>query len=81
MCIVINYFISFTQYLLFIQSDQRGLFETSYFATNVYNLYIYIYYIYVYIIYIYIYIYIYPGIYIYNIYIRICLYIHTITLL
>ena len=36
MCIVINYFIGFTQYLLFIQSSERGLFETC-FTTNVYN--------------------------------------------
>ena len=37
MCIVINYFISFTVYLLFVQSSERGLFEAGYFATNVYN--------------------------------------------
>ena len=37
MCIVINDFVGFTQYLLFIQSSDRGLFEAGYFATNVYN--------------------------------------------
>ena len=37
MCVVINYFISFTQYLLFIQSSDRGLFEAGYFGTNIYN--------------------------------------------
>ena len=31
MCIVINCFIGFTQYLLFIQSSESGLFETGYF--------------------------------------------------
>ena len=31
MCIVINCFIGFTQYLLFIQSIESGLFETGYF--------------------------------------------------
>ena len=30
-------FSSFTEYLLFIQSSERGLFEAGYFATNVYN--------------------------------------------
>ena len=37
MCIIINYFISFNEYLLFIQSSERGLFEAGYFAANVYN--------------------------------------------
>ena len=37
MCVAINYFIGFTQYQLFIQSSERGLFETSYFTTNIYN--------------------------------------------
>ena len=37
MCIVIDYFIGFSQYLLFIQSSEIGLFETGYFITNVYN--------------------------------------------
>ena len=36
-CIVINDFVGFTQYLLFLQSSDRGLFEAGYFATNVYN--------------------------------------------
>ena len=33
----INYFIGFTQYLLFIQSIESGFFETCYSTTNVYN--------------------------------------------
>ena len=37
MCAVINYFIGFTEYLLFVQSSDRGLFEAGYFATNIYN--------------------------------------------
>ena len=37
MCIVVNNLFGFTQYLLFIQSSERGLFEAGYFATNVYN--------------------------------------------
>ena len=37
MCIVINHSIGFSQYLLFIQSSERGLFETCYFTTNIYK--------------------------------------------
>ena len=37
MCIAIYYFIGFTQYLLFIQSIESGLFQTGTFTTNVYN--------------------------------------------
>ena len=37
MCIVINDFIGFTQYLLLIQSSESGLFETGYYTTNVSN--------------------------------------------
>ena len=37
MCIVIIYFISFKQYLLFMQNSERGLFEAGYFPTNIYN--------------------------------------------
>ncbi len=37
MCIVINGFSDFTQFLLFIQSSETGLFETGYFTTGVYN--------------------------------------------
>ena len=37
MCIVTNDFSGFTQYLLFIQSNESGLFQTGYFTTDVYN--------------------------------------------
>ena len=37
MCVVINDFSGFTQYLLFIQSSESGLFQTSYFITEVYS--------------------------------------------
>ena len=37
MGIVSIYFIGFTQYLLFIQSSERGLFEAGYVPTDVYN--------------------------------------------
>ena len=37
MCAVINDFIGSTEYLLFVQSSDRGLFEAGYFATNIYN--------------------------------------------
>ena len=36
-CIMINYVSGFTQYQHFLQSSERGLFETGYFTTNVYN--------------------------------------------
>ena len=32
MCAVINYFIGFTEYLLFVQNSDRGLFEAGYFG-------------------------------------------------
>ena len=37
MCAVINNFIGFMEYLLFVQSSDRGLFEAGYFATNIYD--------------------------------------------
>ena len=36
-CVIINYFIGFTEYLLFVQSSDRGLLDVGYFVTNIYN--------------------------------------------
>ena len=36
-CVLSLIIISFTQYLLFVQSSEIGLYETGYVATNVYN--------------------------------------------
>ena len=35
MCVLSLIFFSFTDYLLFIQSSERGLFEAGYFAINI----------------------------------------------
>ena len=37
MCVVINDFSGFMQYLLFIPTSESGLFQTGYFATDVYS--------------------------------------------
>ena len=37
MCVVVNYGFGFTEYLLFVQSSDRGFFEAGYFAANIYN--------------------------------------------
>ena len=39
MCVLslVNCFSGFTEYLVFVQNSDRGLFEADYFATNIYN--------------------------------------------